>query len=157
MEDPYFNISRPELSRKEKNLLLPCHAIIYWLHFIVFLDDEDWEANDEDEDEQIETVEDLITMAEEDECDYGAELFECYPDSDDEDVDESELNEEDYEPTRESLNKRVEKHNENVHIMRKSNFMLKAKIDRLYDILQMQKEKHHDLRQELTRMLADIQ
>jgi hypothetical protein len=41
--------------------------------------------------------------------------------------------------------------------MRKSNFMLKAKIDRLYDLLQMQKEKHHDLRLELTRMLADIQ
>ena len=41
--------------------------------------------------------------------------------------------------------------------MRKSNFMLKSKIDRLYDILQMQKEKHHDLKLELTRMLADIQ
>ena len=41
--------------------------------------------------------------------------------------------------------------------MRKSNFMLKSKIDRLFDILQMQREKHRDIKQELARMLADIQ
>ena len=41
--------------------------------------------------------------------------------------------------------------------MRKSNFALKAKIDILYDILQTQKEKHYDLKQELNRMLSDIQ
>ena len=55
------------------------------------------------------------------------------------------------------LKKKVEKHRERVLTMRRSNFMLKSKIDRLYDILQMQKEKHHDLKLELTRMLADIQ
>ena len=55
------------------------------------------------------------------------------------------------------LKKKVEKHHERVLTMRRSNFMLKSKIDRLYDILQMQKEKHHDLKLELTRMLADIQ
>ena len=87
----------------------------------------------------------------------GAALFEDYPESDEEDVDENQIQEVDYEPTRESINKRVERHHENVQLMRRSNFRLKAKIDRLYDILQMQKEKHHDLRQELTRMLADIQ
>ena len=39
----------------------------------------------------------------------------------------------------------------------KSNFRLKSKIDGLFKILQMQREKHRDLKQELTRMLADIQ
>ena len=55
------------------------------------------------------------------------------------------------------LNENYEAHTERVATMRRSNFMMKSKIDRLYDILQMQKEKHHDLNQELTRMLADIQ
>jgi len=121
-------------------------------------EDLDEDSNDLDDDDQFETVDDLINLAEEDETDPGAEFFESYPEEeDDEEVDENQLDEEDYEPTRESLTQRVEHHNENVHLMRKSNFMLKAKIDRLYDVLQMQKEKHHDLRQELTRMLADIQ
>merc|ERR1719266_674711 len=121
-------------------------------------EDLDEDSNDLDDDDQFETVDDLINLAEEDETDPGAEFFESYPEEeDDEEVDENQLDEEDYEPTRESLTQRVEHHNENVHLMRKSNFMLKAKIDRLYDVLQMQKEKHHDLRQELTRMLAEIQ
>ena len=34
---------------------------------------------------------------------------------------------------------------------------MKSKMDWLNDILQMQRENHHDLDQELTRMLADIQ
>ena len=86
-----------------------------------------------DDDDQFETVDDLINLAEEDETDPGAEFFESYPEEeDDEEVDENQLDEEDYEPTRESLTQRVEHHNENVHLMRKSNFMLKAKIDRLY-------------------------
>ena len=55
------------------------------------------------------------------------------------------------------MNGKIEKHGDYLATMRKSNFMLKSKIDRLYDILQMQKEKHHDLNQELNRMLADIQ
>ena len=91
------------------------------------------ESNDLDDDDQFETVDDLINLAEEDETDPGAEFFESYPEEeDDEEVDENQLDEEDYEPTRESLTQRVEHHNENVHLMRKSNFMLKAKIDRLY-------------------------
>jgi len=38
-----------------------------------------------------------------------------------------------------------------------SNSMMKSKIDWLNDILQMQRENHHDLDQELIRMLVDIQ
>ena len=41
-------------------------------------------------------------------------------------------------------------------LMRKSNFTLKSKIDVLMDLLQVQKEKHLDLKQELNRMLIDI-
>ena len=63
----------------------------------------------------------------------------------------------DHEAKIERLKKKIDKHHDRVLTMRKSNFMLKSKIDRLYDILQMQKEKHHDLKLELTRMLADIQ
>ena len=121
------------------------------------LDEEDWDNNEPEEDDAEGTIEDIIKEAEEDEDDPGAELFVNYPTSECEEVDETDLEEEDYEPTREMLNKRVEHHNENVQLMRKSNFMLKAMIDRLYDILQLQKEKHHDLRLELTRMLGDIQ
>ena len=55
------------------------------------------------------------------------------------------------------LNKRIERESEKVTLMRKSNFALKSKIDILYDILQTQKEKHFDLKQELNRMLSDIQ
>ena len=124
------------------------------------IDDEDWEGNEDDEDDDFETVDDLVKLAEEDfdEEDHGADLFKNYPQSEEQDVvDESQIEEDEYESTREALTKRAEFHNDNVHLMRKSNFMLKAKIDRLYDVLQMQKEKHHDLRLELTRMLADIQ
>ena len=110
--------------------------------------------------EAEDNVDDILKLADEDEDDaedVGSDLFDDYPQSDEEDVDEKEIMEEDYEPIREAINKRVERHHENVQLMRRSNFRLKAKIDRLYDILQVQKEKHHDLRQELTRMLADIQ
>lgn len=123
-------------------------------------ENEDSENDDLDEENCEDNFEEIIKEAEEeyeDEEDAGAELFEHYPQEEDEDIEESEIAEEDYEPTREMLNKRVERHNENVQLMRRSNFMLKGKIDRLYDILQEQKEKHVDLRQELTRMLADIQ
>lgn len=123
------------------------------------LDEDDWAEGrvELDEDDGDETVDDVLQMAEEDEEDPGAALFDAPIEYDDDIIDESQIEEDDYEPTRETLNKRVERHNENVQLMRRSNFMLKGKIDRLYDILQMQKEKHHDLRQELTRMLADIQ
>ena len=127
------------------------------------LDEEDWEATDGMEvDEAEDSVEDIIKEAEEDEYnteveDAGADLFDNYPESDEEDFDENLIQEDDYDSVRDSINKRVEGHADNVQLMRKSNYRMKTKIDRLYDILQMQKEKHHDLRQELTRMLADIQ
>jgi len=126
------------------------------------LEPEDWETNEMEVDEAEDNVNEILMLADEDDYenddgDAGAALFEDYPESDEEDVDENQIQEVDYEPTRESINKRVERHHENVQLMRRSNFRLKAKIDRLYDILQMQKEKHHDLRQELTRILADIQ
>ena len=56
-----------------------------------------------------------------------------------------------------TLQKKISKHHDQVQTMRRSNFLMKSKIDRLYDILQMQKEKHHDLRQELSRTLSDFQ
>ena len=56
----------------------------------------------------------------------------------------------------EHLNKKIEHQHENVKLMRQSNFGLKSKIDILYDILQTQKEKHYDLKQELNRMLSDV-
>ena len=127
------------------------------------LDEEDWEAADGMEvDEAEDSVEDIIKEAEEDEYktevdDAGADLFDNYPESDEEDFDENLIQEDDYDSVRDSINKRVEGHADNVQLMRKSNYRMKTKIDRLYDILQLQKEKHHDLRQELTRMLADIQ
>ena len=127
------------------------------------LDEEDWEGTDGMEvDEAEDSVEDIIKEAEEDEYntevdDAGADLFDNYPESDEEDFDENLIQEDDYDSVRDSINKRVERHADNVQLMRKSNYRMKTKIDRLYDILQLQKEKHHDLRQELTRMLADIQ
>merc|ERR1719266_285942 len=127
------------------------------------LDEEDWEATDGMEvDEAEDSVEDIIKEAEEDEYntevdDAGADLFDNYPEADEEDFDENLIQEDDYDSVRDSINKRVERHADNVQLMRKSNYRMKTKIDRLYDILQLQKEKHHDLRQELTRMLADIQ
>ena len=127
------------------------------------LDEEDWEAADGMEvDEAEDSVEDIIKEAEEDEYnteveDAGADLFDNYPESDEEDFDENLIQEDDYDSVRDSINKRVEGHADNVQLMRKSNYRMKTKIDCLYDILQTQKEKHHDLRQELTRMLADIQ
>ena len=128
------------------------------------LDEEDWEtsADGMEVDDTEDSVEDIIKEAEEDEYntevdDAVAELFDNYPESDEEDFDENLIQEDDYDSVRDSINKRVERHADNVQLMRKSNYRKKTKIDRLYDILQTQKEKHHDLRQELTRMLADIQ
>ena len=62
----------------------------------------------------------------------------------------------DHDGQKEALNKRLEAHSERIQLMRKSNFTLKSKIDILMDLLQVQKEKHLDLKQELNRMLLDI-
>ena len=129
-------------------------------------------------------MEEIITLAEDEdeEDDPGHELFERYPESDEDYVEEDdseadegvvddllknivndhdwlqkEKGELDHDVKKDKLKKNIDKHHGRVLTMRRSNFMLKSKIDRLYDILQMQKEKHHDLKLELTRMLADIQ
>ena len=118
--------------------------------------DEEEEYDDDDDIE--ETLDDILKLAEDDEDnpeeDPGHALFESYPYSDDED-DAGPVT--DWDKRVDALGGKVERHGENLQMMRKSNFMMKSKIDRLYDILQMQREKHRDLKQELTRMLADIQ
>ena len=150
-------------------------------------EDEEFWNQYEDENEIEETLDDIVKLAEDEdeEQDPGRELFEHYPESDDEmldaDDDPNEADEGvvddllksivsdhdwlqndvkgelDHEAKTEKLKRKIDRHHERVTTMRRSNFMMKSKIDRLYDILQMQKEKHHDLNQELTRMLADIQ
>ena len=129
-------------------------------------------------------MEEIVKLAEDEdeEDDAGRELFEHYPESEDEEAadEDSETDEGvvgdllktivnkhdwlqkekgelDHDAKKDKLKKKIDRHQDRVLTMRKSNFMLKSKIDRLYDILQMQKEKHHDLKLELTRMLADIQ
>jgi len=118
-------------------------------------DEDDIFDSDEDADDVEETLDDIIKAAEDEDEDEDPahDLFDNYPESDDEE-DMADL---DDEAKLDKLNENYEAHTERVATMRRSNFMMKSKIDRLYDILQMQKEKHHDLNQELTRMLADIQ
>jgi len=124
------------------------------------LDDEEEEEEYSDEENDVEeTLDDIIKLAEDEdeEQDPAHDLFENYPMSEEDDEEEMEMEEKDDETTIAELNAKCERNNDRVSKMRRSNFMMKSKIDRLYDILQMQKEKHHDLHQELTRMLADIQ
>ncbi len=114
---------------------------------------------DSGEEDLEDNVDEIVKEAEEeaeDVDDPGVVLFDNYPESPPQESEDG-GQEEELESKRESLTKRVERHNDNIQMMRKSNFLMKAKIDRLYDILQEQKEKHRDLRLELTRMLADIQ
>ena len=119
-------------------------------------EEEDWMGEEEEEEDVDETLEDILKLAEEEDGDEGEDpghhLFDHYPESDGEDGDG-----ETAEKTVEVLGAKVERHSENLHLMRRSNFLLKSKIDRLFDILQMQREKHRDIKQELARMLADIQ
>jgi len=110
-----------------------------------------------EDDDMEESVEEILKSAEESEeieTDPGAVLFtKLNEDSDT----ECELDANDHIKMTEHLNKKIEHEIEKVQLMRKSNFGLKSKIDILYDILQTQKEKHFDLKQELNRMLSDIQ
>jgi len=62
-----------------------------------------------------------------------------------------------FDQERDALTDTLDKQTDKIQLMRKSNFLLKSKIDILSDILQVQKEKHQDLKQELNRMLVDIQ
>jgi len=110
-----------------------------------------------EEDDLEESIDEILKSAEESEeieTDPGAVLFTTTNDDSDAE-DEPDAN--DHVKMAEFLNNRIERENEKVQQMRKSNFGLKSKIDILYDILQTQKEKHYDLRQELNRMLSDIQ
>jgi len=122
-------------------------------------DDEDSYEGAEflEEDDMEESVEEILRSAddfEEVETDPGAILFtKLHEDSDTEDEPDAS----DYIKVSEHLNKKIEQETEKVQLMRKSNFGMKSKIDILYDILQTQKEKHFDLKQELNRMLSDIQ
>jgi chromosome segregation ATPase len=111
-----------------------------------FLEEDEFE---ESVDEILKTAEDSAVM----EVDPGEELFNKLK----EDVVEDDSEESGHEKQLEHLNKRIEQETENVQIMRKSNFSVKSKIDILYDLLHTQKEKHFDLKQELNRMLSDIQ
>jgi len=109
-----------------------------------------------EDDDLEESVEEMIKTAEESEemeVDPGEDLFNKLK----EEVVEDDLDDVSHEKQLEQLNKRVEEETEKVQTMRKSNFSVKAKIDILYDLLQTQKEKHYDLKQELNRMLSDIQ
>ena len=85
------------------------------------------------------------------ETDHGAQYF-----YQKEDNTEEEGLEGDYEDQRHLLQLSIDRQSEQVQLMRKSNFLLKSKIDIISDLLQVQKEKHHDLKQELNRMLVDI-
>merc|ERR1712192_55804 len=119
-------------------------------------DDMDEYADFGEDDDLEESVEEIIKTAEESEemeVDPGEDLFNKLK----EEVVEEDLDDIVHEKQLEQLNKRVEEETEKVQTMRKSNFSVKAKIDILYDLLQTQKEKHYDLKQELNRMLSDIQ
>lgn len=121
--------------------------------------DEDSNENVEflEDDDLEEGVEEILKSAEEIEeieTDQGAALFENLGEDSD---NEGEPDANDHILMSEHLNKKIDCETEKVQSMRKSNFALKAKIDILYDILQTQKEKHYDLKQELNRMLSDIQ
>merc|ERR1712212_6313 len=119
-------------------------------------DDMDEYADFGEDDDLEESVEEIIKTAEESEemeVDPGEDLFNKLK----EEVVEDDLDDISHEKQLEQLNKRVEEETEKVQTMRKSNFSVKAKIDILYDLLQTQKEKHYDLKQELNRMLSDIQ
>ena len=84
------------------------------------------------------------------ETDDGAQFF-LLNEDDTEEIPEGDLTDQ-----RQALQLSIDRQAEQVQLMRKSNFLLKSKIDIISDLLQVQKEKHHDLKQELNRMLVDI-
>lgn len=106
--------------------------------------------SDFEEDEIEITVEDITRNADEIVCEHEDEGIKYF------------YQEEDLEDTIKNVDKetiliQLEKQSEIVQAMRKSNFILKSKIDVLCDALQVQKEKHQDLKLDLNRMLTDIQ
>ena len=122
-------------------------------------DDEDFAAllaNDddleEDIDEILQSAEECVDVEEE----KGSELFDKFAANEESDIEDEEPDNNDNVKMSEYLNKKIEHQQSQVKLMRQSNFGLKSKIDILYDILQTQKEKHYDLKQELNRMLSDV-
>merc|ERR1711894_367068 len=98
-----------------------------------------------------ENIEEILQSAEECEeleDDTGARLFDKILANEESDNEDEEPEADNFNKMSEHLNKKIEHQQENVKLMRRSNFGLKSKIDILYDILQTQKEKHYDLKQE---------
>ena len=111
---------------------------------------------DDDMEENIEEILQSAEECEEAEDDLGAGLFDKFINNEESDNEGEEPDADDFNKMSEHLNKKIERQQENIKLMRQSNFGLKSKIDILYDILQTQKEKHYDLKQELNRMLSDV-
>ena len=111
---------------------------------------------DDDMEENIEEILQSAEECEELEDDLGAGLFDKFINNEESDNEGEEPDADDFNKMSEHLNKKIERQQENIKLMRQSNFGLKSKIDILYDILQTQKEKHYDLKQELNRMLSDV-
>jgi len=113
-----------------------------------------------DDDDMEDSVDEILNDAEageESDIDSGASLFEQFKTDTSAQSEIPNLPDFTHDKQMELLNNKIDEEFEKVNLMRKSNFSLKSKIDILYDILQTQKEKHYDLKQELNRMLADIQ
>merc|ERR1712211_50938 len=112
-----------------------------------------------DENDLVDNIEEILQSAEdieELEEDTGAVLFDKFQANDESDIEDEEPEASEHVKMSEYLNKKIDHQQEHVKLMRQSNFGLKSKIDILYDILQTQKEKHYDLKQELNRMLSDV-
>jgi len=122
-------------------------------------DDEEFAAMLDKDDDMEEDINEILQSAEEYEGieeDVGAALFDKYATNEESDIEDEEPEASDYPKMCDFLTKRIDHQQEHVKLMRHSNFGLKSKIDILYDILQTQKEKHYDLKQELNRMLSDV-
>ena len=121
--------------------------------------DEEFAAYLEKDDDLEEDIDEILRSAEEYEeyePDSGAHLFDKFIKNEESDIEDDEPESTDYPKLSEYFTKKIEHETERVKLMRQSNFGLKSKIDILYDILQTQKEKHYDLKQELNRMLSDV-
>ena len=83
------------------------------------------------------------------EPDEGAQYFELNED------DTEEIPEGDLTDQRQALELSVDRQAGEVQLMRKSNFLLKSKIDIISDLLQVQKEKHQVVKQEINKVLNE--
>ena len=83
------------------------------------------------------------------EPDEGAQYFELNED------DTEEIPEGDLTDQRQALELSVDRQAGEVQLMRKSNFLLKSKIDIISDLLQVQKEKHQVVKQEINKVFNE--